>query len=48
MNVSTDAVLGKHGQGCTPVPPYLYYRVSVCLLNIPFAEYLPWVGYLDG
>lgn len=48
MNVSTDAILCKHGQGCTPVSPYLYYRVSVCLLNIHLLNIYHGLGILMG
>lgn len=48
MNVFTDSVPCKQGQGCSPVPPYLYYRVSVCLLNLFLMCFYHGLGILMG
>lgn len=34
MNVPTDAIPCKCGQGSAPVPSCLHYRISVCVRNI--------------
>lgn len=43
MNVSTDVIQCKHGQGCTPVPLYLYYRIFICLFNMDLLSSMGWV-----
>lgn len=34
MNVPTDAIPCKRGQGSAPVPSSLHYRISVCVHSI--------------